>query len=177
MYGLPQAGIIAQQLLKEQLIVAGYQQSKLTQGFWMHAWCPISFTLVVDDFGAKYINKNDITHLLTALQKDYEVGTDWEGTRYLGLMLDWDYKGRHAHLSMPGYIKKPLVHFGRKDPTKPQHQPQQHTLPTFGATVQYAKAADTSKPKPHPLKTPCSESVTSLTTCHPSRCHPLLCQK
>jgi hypothetical protein len=31
MYGLPQAGIIAQQLLKERLIVAGYKQSKLTQ--------------------------------------------------------------------------------------------------------------------------------------------------
>jgi hypothetical protein len=48
MYGLPQAGIIAQQLLEERLIVAGYQQSKLTPGFWMHTWRPISFTLVVD---------------------------------------------------------------------------------------------------------------------------------
>jgi hypothetical protein len=33
MYGLPQAGIIAQELLEEQLIVAGYQQSKLTPGY------------------------------------------------------------------------------------------------------------------------------------------------
>jgi hypothetical protein len=46
---------------------------------------------------------------------------------------------------MPGYIKKALVQFGHKAPTKPQHQPHQHTVPTYGATVQYAKAADTSK--------------------------------
>jgi hypothetical protein len=145
MYGLPQAGIIAQELLEERLSVAGYRQSKLTPGFWTHDWRPISFTLVVDDFGVKYINKDDVTHLLDILQKDYDVDTDWDGTRYLGLTLDWDYKGRRVHLSMPGYIKKALVRFGHKAPTKPQHQPHQHTVPTYGATVQYAKAADTSK--------------------------------
>jgi hypothetical protein len=53
MYGLPQAGIIAQELLEKRLIVAGYTQSKLTPGFWTHDWRPISFTLVVDDFGVK----------------------------------------------------------------------------------------------------------------------------
>jgi hypothetical protein len=145
MYGLPQAGIIAQELLEERLIVTGYRQSKLTPGFWTHDWRPISFTLVVDDFGVKYINKDDVTHLLDILQKDYDVDTDWDGTRYLGLTLDWDYKGRRVHLSMPGYIKKALVRFGHKAPTKPQHQPHQHTVPTYGATVQYAKAVDTSK--------------------------------
>jgi len=87
MYGLPQAGIIAQELLEERLMVAGYNQSKLTPGFWTHDWRPISFTLVVDDFGVKYINKDDVTHLLAALQKDYDIDTDWEGTRCLGLTL------------------------------------------------------------------------------------------
>jgi hypothetical protein len=46
---------------------------------------------------------------------------------------------------MPGYIKKALFPFGHKAPTKPQHQPHQHTVSTYGATIQYAKAADTSK--------------------------------
>ena len=145
MYGLPQAGFIAQELLEELLMVTGYRQSKLTPGFWTHDWRPISFTLVVDDFGVKYINKDDVTHLLTALQKDYDLDTDWEGTRYLGLMLDWDYKGKCVHLSMPGYIKKALFRFRHKASTKPQHQPHQHTVPTYCATIQYAKAADTSK--------------------------------
>ncbi len=146
MYGLPQAGIIAQELLEKRLIVAGYKQSKLTPGYWTHDWRPISFTLVVDDFGVKYINKDDVTHLLNILQKDYETDTDWEGTRYLGLTLDWDYKNRNVHLSMPGYIKKTLLRFGHKPPHKPQHQPHEHATPTFGATIQYAKAEDTTQP-------------------------------
>ncbi len=32
MYGLPQAGIIAQELLEESLLKAGYRQSKITPG-------------------------------------------------------------------------------------------------------------------------------------------------
>ncbi len=75
MYRLPQAGIISQELLKEQLIVADYQQSKLTPGYWTHNWQPISFTLVVADFGVKCINKDDVTHLLNVLQNDYEADT------------------------------------------------------------------------------------------------------
>ena len=38
MYGLPQAGIIAQELLEERLQKAGYTQSKLTPGYWKHEW-------------------------------------------------------------------------------------------------------------------------------------------
>ena len=126
-------------------MVAGYQQSKLTPKYWTHNWQPISFTLVVADFGVKYINKDDITHLLNVLQNDYEVDMDWKGTRYLGLILDWDYKNRRVHLSMAGYIKKALVQFGHKPPAKPQHQPHKHTKPTYGATVQHAKATDATK--------------------------------
>ncbi len=36
MYDLPQAGIIAQELLEERLKAAGYSQSKITHGYWKH---------------------------------------------------------------------------------------------------------------------------------------------
>ena len=36
MYGLPHAGIIAQQLLEKRLGDEGYFQSKTTPGFWKH---------------------------------------------------------------------------------------------------------------------------------------------
>jgi hypothetical protein len=91
MYGLPQAGIIAQDLLTKRLHKAGYQQSKITPGYWHHDWRPISFTLVVNNFGVKYINKEDVEHLASILKQDYEIDVDWEGTQYLGIMLDWDY--------------------------------------------------------------------------------------
>ena len=98
MYGLPQAGIIAQELLTKRLHQAGYRQSTVTPGYWRHEWRPISFTLVVDDFGEKYINKTDVDHLTSVLSQDYQIDMDWEGTRYLGLTLDWDYKLRKVHL-------------------------------------------------------------------------------
>ena len=71
MYGLPQAGIIAQQLLEKRLNKAGYRQSKITPGFWTHDWRPISFTLVVDDFGVKYFGKEHAEHLINVLTQHY----------------------------------------------------------------------------------------------------------
>jgi hypothetical protein len=146
MYGLPQAGIIAQELLEECLRKAGYTQSKITPGYWKHTWRPISFTLVVDDFAVKYISKEYVNHLLQVLRQDYEIEEDWEGTSYLGITLDWDYTKREVHLSMPGYIEKALAQFGHQVPTKPQDQPHKHTIPMYGTTVQYTKDDDISRP-------------------------------
>jgi hypothetical protein len=131
MYGLPQAGIIAQDLLTKRLHKAGYRQSAVTPGYWHHDWRPISFTLVVDDFGVKYTNKDDVKHLASVLRQDYEIDIDWEGTRYLGLTIDWDYIHRKVHLSMPGYIEKALLRFGH---TPPQ-QTSDATIPTHNPIV------------------------------------------
>ena len=57
MYGIPQAGILAQRLLEKRLGKAGYHQSEFTPGFWTHEWRPICFTLVVDDFGVRYVGE------------------------------------------------------------------------------------------------------------------------
>eukprot|EP00956_Cyclotella_meneghiniana_P038610 scaffold156983_cov20-Cyclotella_meneghiniana.AAC.2 len=51
MYGLPQAGLLANELLEKRLNKEGYFQSKLVAGLWSHKTRPIQFTLVVDDFG------------------------------------------------------------------------------------------------------------------------------
>jgi hypothetical protein len=59
MYGLPKAGIFAQQLLEKRLQQHGYCQSKTTPGLLKHDTQPISFTLVVDDFGVKYVGKEN----------------------------------------------------------------------------------------------------------------------
>ena len=47
---------------------------------------------------------------------------------------------------MPGYIDKALARFNHEAPKKPQNQPHEHTIPTFGAKVQYAKEEDTTTP-------------------------------
>jgi hypothetical protein len=46
MYGLPQAGIFALELLEKQLNKHDYSQSKAVPGLWTHKTRPISFTLL-----------------------------------------------------------------------------------------------------------------------------------
>jgi hypothetical protein len=76
MYGLPQAGIIAQQLLETRLATHSYHQSTTTPGLWRHDMRPICFTLVVNNFGVKYVNKADAEHLLNVIQKYYKCLSD-----------------------------------------------------------------------------------------------------
>jgi hypothetical protein len=47
---------------------------------------------------------------------------------------------------MPGYIEKAVIRFGHEPPDKPQWQPHPHAIPTYGATIQYAKQIDQSRP-------------------------------
>ena len=54
MYGLTQAGLIAEKLIEKRLNKHGYWQSKLVPGLWKHNARPLHFTLVVDDFGVKF---------------------------------------------------------------------------------------------------------------------------
>ena len=144
MYGLPQSGILAQQLLEKRLNKEGYMQSALTPGFWTHASRPISFTLCVDDFGVKYVDKQDVDHLMAVLKENYSISHDWEGKRYLGLDLDWDYEKREVHLSMLQYVVDALKRFHHEAPLKPQHQPYPRVKPVYGAKAQYSADDDDS---------------------------------
>jgi len=139
MYGLPQAGLLAQKLLEKRLGLHRYTQSKYTPGFWSHETRPISFSLVVDDFGVKYVGKEHADHLIAVLKEHYEITEDWEGTKYCGITFDWDYENREVHMSMPGYVRKALVRFQHPVPEKPEHQPYESAKPAYGAKVQYAK--------------------------------------
>ena len=59
MYGLPQSGILANKLLRQRLQPHGYFEVEYTPGLWKHKSRPVQFTLVVDDFGVKYIDKTN----------------------------------------------------------------------------------------------------------------------
>jgi hypothetical protein len=60
MYGLPQAGILANKLLKKHLAKHGYFEQPHTPGLWKHESRPIWFNLALDDFGIKYISKEHL---------------------------------------------------------------------------------------------------------------------
>ncbi len=136
MYGLPQAGILAQELLEERLVKHGYMQSKIVPGYWKHKSLPIDFTLVVDDFGVKYVGKETASHLIRALKQDYDITIDWSGKKYVGRTFNWDYANRRVHLSMPGYVNKAIERFQIEIPKKAQDSPHPHAIPSYGAKIQ-----------------------------------------
>ena len=51
MYGLPQAGLLAQEILEEMVGKSGYYQSEYTPGLWPIKTFSIAFYLRVDNFG------------------------------------------------------------------------------------------------------------------------------
>ena len=157
MYGLPQAGRLANDLLTKRLVAHGYAPAPITPGLWLHHSRPISFTLVVDDFGIKYVNQADLDHFLAALRSHYKISEDMEGTRYCGLTLEWDYTARTCDISMPGYIERALQRFQHRQPNKPQHAPTAWSQPVYGAKVQYAPAPDASTLLPAGAATRISE--------------------
>jgi len=143
MYGLPQSGLLASELLEKRLNKSGYHQSKLVPGLWSHKWRPVQITLVADDFGVKYVGEEHTLHLKQTLEENYKVTLEWDGQRYIGITLDWDYKHRQVHSSMPGYIKKALKQF-KHERRKRQHQPYPSAIIKYGAKTQYATAQSTS---------------------------------
>ena len=158
MYGLPHAGKIANDRLCKHLKPYGYAPVKHTPGLWKHTTKPISFTLVVDDFGIKYTDLADVAHLQAALEKQYEITFDPTGSLYCGLTLDWQYNKRHVDISMPGYIAKLLHRWSHPPPNKPQHSPHAWSRPTYGAAVQYA-LPETDQPILSPAKVKRIQSI------------------
>jgi hypothetical protein len=71
MYGLNQAGLLANQLLQTSLAPFGYYPARHTPGLWLHKTWSISFTLVVEDFAVKYVGKQHAEHLRNALLRTY----------------------------------------------------------------------------------------------------------
>ena len=70
MYGLTQEGQISNDALLKLLEPYGYQPSRKTPVIWTHKSWPISFTLVVDEFGVKYSRKEHTLHLKEELEKN-----------------------------------------------------------------------------------------------------------
>ena len=124
MYGLPQAGILAEKQLICFLGSYGYAPVHHTLGLWRHTWHPISFCLVVDDFSVKYIGKEHTDNLIQCLCNHYqEVDIDWDGKRFCSVDLDWDYDKRTCSLSMPSYVTNALHKFQHPKPNKAQDSP------------------------------------------------------
>ena len=145
MYGLPHAGRIANDALIAFLAPHGYHPCELTPGLWKHDHSDVTFTLVVDDFGVRYTDRAVVEEFLTILKQKYELKADWQGTRYCGLTLEWDYANRLLDVSMPGYVERALQRFSHaRDDSQPSNSPHKYQIPSYGKKIQYADTPDTS---------------------------------
>ena len=123
MYGLPQAGILANQFLTARLAPHGYYQCRHTPGLWRHKWRPSLFSLVVDNFGLKDLGKQHADHLIAAIEENYDFAKYWAGKLYCGISIKWDYARGVVDLSMPNYIQSTLHKFQHPAPTRAQYAP------------------------------------------------------
>jgi hypothetical protein len=122
-YGLKQAGLLANQLIQTRLAPLRNYPARHTPGLWLHTTRPISFTLIVDDFAVKNVGKQHAEHLRNVLLRTYELTTDWTATArvYSGMTLKWDYNARTCDISMFGYVSNILSKFQHYAPKHPQH--------------------------------------------------------
>ena len=145
MPGLKQAGKIANDRLTHNLAQYGYRPKPRTPSLWKHDTRPVGFTLVVDDFGVKYVGNDHFEHLCDALRDLYEIRVDKTGSTYLGMTLKWDYKNQHVDISMPGYVEKAIRRF-QNVPTGNQKAPFPAPQMQFGK--QYTPPPDISQKLP-----------------------------
>jgi hypothetical protein len=137
MYGLPQAGLLANELLEKRLNKHGYHQSKLCQDFGSTIHDQYTSRWSSTILGVKYVGEEHANHLKATLKELYKLTCDWTGQRYIGITLDCDFKRRQVHLSMPNYVKKALKQFQHKV-RKLQHAPYPSAPIQYGAKKQYA---------------------------------------
>ncbi len=110
MYGLPHAGRISQDCFIERLASHGHLQN-VTTCLFRHATNSVTFTLVVDDFGVKYMNSADTDDLIRCLRLYYDVTIKKSPTKYLGITIAVDKAAREVRLSALGVIAKALKQF------------------------------------------------------------------
>ena len=102
-------------------------EAATTPGLWRHKWRPIQFCLLVDDFGIKYVGEKHALHLKAALLQHYEISEDWEGKKFVGIDLEWNYAANHkdctCRLSIKNYIRDLLIRVGHPMPSKNKYHP------------------------------------------------------
>ena len=147
MYGLAQAGRLAQDRLIPHLSKHGYEQCREVPMLFRHATRPIAFTLIVDDFGIKYTNLADADHLFAALRELYVITTDMSGEQYIGLHINHNRIKHTITISIPEYVNKAIKRFAPELlGTKGRHAPMRYHPFVYGPHATATPTEDLSPP-------------------------------
>jgi hypothetical protein len=149
MYGLKEAGKLSNLRLVSLLQAFDFFQTT-TPGLFRHATRPITFVLVVDDFGVKYHHPSDFAYLVSCLSTLYHVKAHPIASSFLGFSLSHNRSSRTFTVSYPGYVSTLLT---RLRPSGITHtsSPSIYIPPSYGsAAPQCPTTLDNSPPA-----TPC----------------------
>jgi hypothetical protein len=96
MYGLKQAGLLANQMLQKRRAPFGYYPARHTPGLWLYKTQPIAFSLIVDGFAVKYVGKHHAEHLRNALLQTTSSPLTGKGNYTQACLLNGIIKTEHA---------------------------------------------------------------------------------
>lgn len=169
MYGLAQAGRLAQDRLFEHLALHGFIQSTHTDCLFRHKTRNIAFALVVDDFAIKCHNIADAEYFFSILRMLYVITIDYTGSHHLGFTIDYQRtEPRHFRISMPAYITQALARYNHTPPQKQVDAPMILAPIHYGTGVQEQSPEDNSPILP-PLRIKRLQSILG-TLQHYARC-------
>ena len=121
---LPQAGILANNLLEQRLGNHGYYRVIHMPGLRQHVLHMISLTLVVYNFGIIYVGHDHADHIMSALEIYHgNITIDWQGSLYCGISTKQNNEKWYVDISIPGYFNDDIHHLSHIKPKKRQHQP------------------------------------------------------
>jgi hypothetical protein len=143
-WGLPQAGILANKLLRKHILPHGYYECANTPSLWKYITRPILFTLVVNNFSVKYVRQEHVEHFIACIKEKYGLTEDWTGDLYCRIKLNWDYTVCTLDISMLGYIKKLLLKYKHRVPAQAQHCPYAPAPKQYGTAAQSPISVDIS---------------------------------
>ena len=79
-------------------------------------------------------------------KKCLNITEDWEGKKYSGIDLEWDYDKRTCRATMDGYILDIRNKYGHIPPKKPQYSPHKHRTIHYGSNQQIVQPTDNRPP-------------------------------
>jgi hypothetical protein len=145
-YGLPQAGLVAQTRLNEHLAKHGYFPTRNTPCLYKHVSRGTFFTLIVDDFLVATKSDSDRDHFLDTLRELYKIKHDLDAKKYIGITITQDKVKQVIELSVPGYVAAACRRFGITLQARRTDAPAPFTAPRYYDKRQQMTTVDDTKP-------------------------------
>ena len=96
----------------------------------------------------EYVGRKHTEHLASVLKKYHEISEDWEGKKFAGVDLIWDYTRKHSGITcrflIKSYIPKLLYKVGHKPPVNKHLSPHSCREIMYDRKVQQAPEEDPS---------------------------------